>query len=264
MSANIVVPDSIISSAASRVPMRTMSGETVLASAGKMYLLSQSINARSSARPRYMTIGAWVCVLMRPGSTMSSLAAIVSLATNVRAMASGVSTPTIVEPSIATAPGDSIWCAAFWVMTKRPTTMSDTCRAVCPATMTPAPRAHATSNRFTLFDCTARSTRHALGISPTPLPCIVKPVPLHLVDHPLAHDALATLRDKRTTPEHFRQAAMRISVLLVAEALRDVPTKAITVDTPLGPADAKRVGRDVVVVPVLRAGLGMLDAVLAL
>src|SRR5581483_8200189 len=57
---------------------------------------------------------------------------------------------------------------------------------------------------------------------------------------------------------------MRISVLLVAEALRDVPTECGTVDTPLGPADARRVGRDVVVVPVLRAGLGMLDAVLEL
>ena len=89
-------------------------------------------------------------------------------------------------------------------------------------------------------------------------------MPLHIVDHPLAHDALATLRDKHTSPEHFRQAANRISVLLVAEALRDVPTDAAIVDTPLGPADGRRVGRDVVVVPVLRAGLGMLDAVLEL
>src|SRR5690349_4973587 len=90
------------------------------------------------------------------------------------------------------------------------------------------------------------------------------PVPVHLVNHPLVHDALATLRDKRTGRDHFRQAATRISVLLVAEALRDLPTLAMTVDTPLGPADARRVGHDVVVVPVLRAGLGMLDAVLEL
>jgi uracil phosphoribosyltransferase len=87
---------------------------------------------------------------------------------------------------------------------------------------------------------------------------------VHLVDHPLAHDALVALRDKRTTPEHFRRAANRISVLLVAEALRDVPTVDLSVDTPLGPAPGRRVGRDVVVVPVLRAGLGMLDAVLEL
>ncbi len=90
------------------------------------------------------------------------------------------------------------------------------------------------------------------------------PVPLHIVDHPLAHDALATLRNKGTTPEQFRQAANRISVLLVAEALRDVPTEGTIVDTPLGPAAGRRIGRDVVVVPVLRAGLGMLDAVLEL
>lgn len=87
---------------------------------------------------------------------------------------------------------------------------------------------------------------------------------VHLVEHPLVHDALVTLRDKSTTREHFRQAATRISVLLVAEALRDVPTTTMTVETPLGPADGRRIGRDVVVVPVLRAGLGMLDAVLEL
>jgi len=53
-------------------------------------------------------------------------------------------------------------------------------------------------------------------------------------------------------------------VLLAAEALRDVPTATATVATPLGPADGRRVAGDVVVVPVLRAGLGMLDAVLEL
>ena len=90
------------------------------------------------------------------------------------------------------------------------------------------------------------------------------PVPVHIVDHPLVHDALLRLRDKDTAPEFFRQAATRISVLLAAEALRDMPTEDLTVETPLGPAPGRRVGRDVVVVPVLRAGLGMLDAVLEL
>lgn len=89
-------------------------------------------------------------------------------------------------------------------------------------------------------------------------------MPVHIVNHPLVHDALVSLRDQRTTPEHFRRAATRISVLLVAEALHDVPTTGVTVDTPLGPAPGRRVGADVVVVPVLRAGLGMLDAVLEL
>jgi uracil phosphoribosyltransferase len=85
-----------------------------------------------------------------------------------------------------------------------------------------------------------------------------------LVDHPLVHDALVSLRDKHTSPEHFRRAATRISVLLAAEATRDLPSIAATVDTPIGPAPGRRIGPDVVVVPVLRAGLGMLDAVLEL
>jgi len=89
-------------------------------------------------------------------------------------------------------------------------------------------------------------------------------VPLHIVDHPLVHDALAQLRDKQTPADSFRRVATRISVLLAAEALRQVPTATSTVVTPLGPAEARRVASDVVVVPVLRAGLGMLDAVLEL
>jgi uracil phosphoribosyltransferase len=92
------------------------------------------------------------------------------------------------------------------------------------------------------------------------------PVAVHLVDHPLVHDALVALRGGATTPELFRLAARRISLLLVAEALRDLPTEGLKVQTPLYPpaADGRRVGCDVVVVPVLRAGLGMLDAVLEL
>ena len=72
------------------------------------------------------------------------------------------------------------------------------------------------------------------------------------------------LRDARTEPPAFRRAANRISVLLATEALRDVPSTPDTVVTPLGPAEGRVVRDDVVVVPVLRAGLGMLDAVLEL
>ena len=93
---------------------------------------------------------------------------------------------------------------------------------------------------------------------------MIDAVPVHLVHHPLVHDALLELRDVRTTPPAFRRAANRISVLLAAEALRDVPTAPTRVTTPLGPADGLVVHGDVVVVPVLRAGLGMLDAVLEL
>ena len=89
-------------------------------------------------------------------------------------------------------------------------------------------------------------------------------VPVHIVEHPLVHDALATLRDEGTSPEEFRRTANRISLLLASEALCDLPTRRDTVRTPLGPAEARRIGADLVVVPVLRAGLGMLDAVLEL
>jgi uracil phosphoribosyltransferase len=89
-------------------------------------------------------------------------------------------------------------------------------------------------------------------------------VPVHLIDHPLVHDALLTLRDRSTPAPMFRQAAARITTLLATEAMRDVPSAAATVETPLGPANGRRVSGDVVVVPVLRAGLGMLDAILAL
>jgi uracil phosphoribosyltransferase len=89
-------------------------------------------------------------------------------------------------------------------------------------------------------------------------------VPVHIVSHPLVHDALATLRDSATPPELFRRMAVRISLLLAAEATRDVPSSDVTVQTPLGPASGRTITHDVVVVPVLRAGLGMLDAILEL
>jgi uracil phosphoribosyltransferase len=92
----------------------------------------------------------------------------------------------------------------------------------------------------------------------------ISPVPVHLVEHPLVHDALVTLRDVNTPPELFRRMAVRISLLLAAEATRDLPASPVTVTTPLAPAEGRRVSADVVVVPVLRAGLGMLDAVLEL
>ena len=89
-------------------------------------------------------------------------------------------------------------------------------------------------------------------------------MPVHLVDHPLVHDALLVLRDKTTPSAVFRQAAARITTLLASEAMRDVPSVADTVETPIGPARGRRVAGDIVVVPVLRAGLGMLDSILSL
>ena len=69
------------------------------------------------------------------------------------------------------------------------------------------------------------------------------PVPVHLVTHPLVQDALVTLRDARTPVDEFRRTARRISVLLAAEALREVPTRDVTVETPLGACARPAAGR---------------------
>ena len=88
-------------------------------------------------------------------------------------------------------------------------------------------------------------------------------MPVHVITHPVAQDILTQLRDARTPSPLFRQAAQRLSVLIATEAMRDLPTEPVTVETPLGPAPGARIAADVVVVPVLRAGLGMLEAVLS-
>lgn len=89
-------------------------------------------------------------------------------------------------------------------------------------------------------------------------------MPLHVVRHPLVDDALAALRDRRTAPAEFRRLAHRVSLLVAAEATRDLPTSPARVTTPLEETAAQVLGRRVVAVPVLRAGLGMLDAFLQL
>ena len=87
---------------------------------------------------------------------------------------------------------------------------------------------------------------------------------LHLVTHPLVQDCLAELRDSGTAPERFRALTNRVTVLLGAEALRDVPLADGTVETPLGVSPCRRLAADVVLAPVLRAGLGMLPGMLEL
>jgi uracil phosphoribosyltransferase len=87
---------------------------------------------------------------------------------------------------------------------------------------------------------------------------------VHVVRHPVVEDALAVLRDRRTASDVFRQLAHRVSLLLVAEATRDLSVVETTVETPLERASVKRIRARVVAVPVLRAGLGMLDALLEL
>jgi uracil phosphoribosyltransferase len=89
-------------------------------------------------------------------------------------------------------------------------------------------------------------------------------MPLHVVKHPLVDDVLAGLRDRTTPSDVFRGLARRVSLLLVAEATRDLALTPVSVDTPLETTTCQRIGGRVVAVPVLRAGLGMLDAFLEL
>lgn len=88
---------------------------------------------------------------------------------------------------------------------------------------------------------------------------------VHVIDHPLAADALARLRDARTPRDGFRKALRDLSRHLVYEACRTLPTEKVEFDTPMGPTTGERIGEDKelpLVVPVLRAGLGMLEAAL--
>jgi uracil phosphoribosyltransferase len=87
---------------------------------------------------------------------------------------------------------------------------------------------------------------------------------VRVVRHPVVEDALAALRDRRTPSDVFRQLARRLSLVLVAEATRDLPLGEARVETPLETATVQHLASRVVAVPVLRAGLGMLEAFLEL
>lgn len=87
---------------------------------------------------------------------------------------------------------------------------------------------------------------------------------LHHVEHPLIEDVLAELRDQSTPPERFRLLSRRLTTLLAFDASRDLPTRSEKVRTPLEEADVKRLDAEVVLVPVLRAGMGMLEVMLSI
>lgn len=89
-------------------------------------------------------------------------------------------------------------------------------------------------------------------------------VALHVLSHPLVDDTFAGLRDRRTPCDEFRRLAYRVALLLVAEATRDLPTQTSVVETPLEATTVRRLAARVVAVPVLRAGVGMLEAFLDL
>lgn len=88
---------------------------------------------------------------------------------------------------------------------------------------------------------------------------------VHVVDHPLAAVALSRLRDEHTDRPAFRATLRELSRHLTYEATRDLPVRTVDIITPMGPADGTELASEAslpLLVPVLRAGLGMLDAAL--
>src|SRR5260221_6103746 len=85
-----------------------------------------------------------------------------------------------------------------------------------------------------------------------------------VIAHPLVQHNLTRLRDKATQPQEFRRLLGEIAALMVYEATRSFAVKKVHVETPLARTNGLQLEREVVLVPVLRAGLGMLDSILQL
>lgn len=87
---------------------------------------------------------------------------------------------------------------------------------------------------------------------------------LKVLDHPLITHKLAIMRNKDTSTKDFRQNLDEIAGLMAYEITRDFPTKKVEVETPMGLCVTKALSKDVVLVPILRAGLGMVSGILDL
>lgn len=88
---------------------------------------------------------------------------------------------------------------------------------------------------------------------------------LNIIDHPLVQHKISLMRDKNTGVKEFRELVSETAMLICYEATRDLPLKEIELETPLAVAKTKIIsGRKLAFVPILRAGLGMLDAVTTL
>ena len=85
-----------------------------------------------------------------------------------------------------------------------------------------------------------------------------------IIEHPLVQQNLTRLRDRTTAPESFRRGLGEVATLMVYEATRSFQTEPVSVTTPLRKTTGVRLQREVVLVPVLRAGLGMLNSILQL
>ena len=88
---------------------------------------------------------------------------------------------------------------------------------------------------------------------------------VHVLDHPLIQHKLAILRSKNTSVKEFRELVSEISGLMCYEATRNLPTKEVEVQTPVAVAKCRRLaGKKLAIIPILRAGLGLVDAMVDL
>lgn len=88
---------------------------------------------------------------------------------------------------------------------------------------------------------------------------------LHVIDHPLILHKLSIIRDRSTGPKEFRELVDEVSLLMAYEVTRDMPLEEVEIDTPLGKARGQTIsGKKIAIVPILRAGLGMVQGMLQL
>ena len=87
---------------------------------------------------------------------------------------------------------------------------------------------------------------------------------LKLIDHPLIKHKLSIIRRKETTTKDFREYVNEIAGLMAYEITRDLPVREIIIDTPMSSCKVSELSKEIVLVPVLRAGLGMVDGIVSL
>ena len=88
---------------------------------------------------------------------------------------------------------------------------------------------------------------------------------VHVIDHPLIQHKITLIRDKNTGPKDFRDLVGEVAMLMAYEVTRNLPLETVEVETPIGQAVGRQLaGKKVGVIAILRAGLGMVDAVLKL
>ncbi len=84
---------------------------------------------------------------------------------------------------------------------------------------------------------------------------------LEVLNHPLITHKLSQMRDKNTHTKDFREHLDEIAELMAYEVCRDLPVKPVDIETPIGPCTGYALSKEVVIVPILRAGIGLLDGI---